>query len=102
MSAVEEFRKDLHFDCESCWANSCGEHGPVPVKIVTKVLLSDHDHLIRRYEQARQNLAVVLDMPQDTEFVELIAELQWRLRPASRKRMTIQEIVVDAESRGLL
>lgn len=102
MSAVEEFRKDLHFDCEDCWANSCAEHGPVPVKIVTKVLLSDHDHLIRRYEEARQNLAVVLDMPQDTEFVELIAELQWRLRPAPRKRMTIQEIVVDAENRGLL
>lgn len=102
MSAVEEFRKDLHFDCDACWSNDCVEHGPVPVKIVAKVLLSDHDHLIQRYEEARQNLAVVLDMPQDTEFVELVAELQWRLRAVARKRMTVEDIVTDAGNRGLL
>lgn len=98
MGAIEEFRKDLHLDCDACWSNSCVEHGPVSVKIVTKVLLSDHDHLIRRYEEARQNLAVILGMPQDTEFIELIAELQWRTRPAPRKRMTAEQILEQGGS----
>jgi hypothetical protein len=102
MSAIEQYRHDLRFDCASCWAAPCAEHGPVPTKVVTKTLVANYDHLGRRYEEARQNLAVVLDMPLDTEFMLLVAEVQWRLRPAPRKRMTVEEIVVDAENRGLL
>lgn len=97
-----QYQHDLRLDCEACWKHDCVEHGPVPVRVVTKALLANYGHLARRYEEARQNLAVVLDMPLDTEFALLVAEVQWRLRPAPRKRMTAEEIVVDAENRGLL
>ena len=99
MSAIDQFREDLRLDCTVCWASSvCSEHGPVPTDVVVKKLLNDHYHLSRRYEEARQNLAVVLGMPQDTEFIELIAELQWRTRPAARKRMTAEQIVESGGS----